>query len=49
MDQVDAVSQDQCRGGDGPALVNGRGDRTQQNSMQHGRDFIRVRRCNTDE
>ncbi len=49
VDQVDPVSQDQRRGGDGPALVASRGDRAHQDAVQHGGDLIRVRCGGTDE
>ena len=49
VDQVDPVSQDQRRRGDGPALVDGRGDGPEQDAVQHGGDFVRVRCGRADE
>ena len=49
VDQVDPMSQDQRRRGDGPALVDGRSDGPQQDAVQHGGGFVRVGRGGTDE
>ena len=49
VDQVDPVSQDQRRRGNGPALVDGRSDGPQQDAVQHGGGFVRVRCGGTDE
>jgi len=49
VDQVDPMPQHQRRRGNGPALVDGRSDGPQQNTVQHGGDFVRVRRGGTDE
>jgi WS/DGAT/MGAT family acyltransferase len=42
VDQVDPMPQHQRRRGNGPALVDGGSDGPQQNTVQHGGDFVRV-------
>jgi hypothetical protein len=43
VDEVDPVPEDKGRRGDGPALLDGRSDRSKQHAVQHGGDFSRVR------
>jgi hypothetical protein len=49
VDQVDAVPEDERRRGDGPALVDGRGDGPDQDAVQHGGDLVRIRGGGVDE
>ena len=43
------MPEDERRRGDGPALVDGRGDGPDQDAVQHGGDLVRIRGGGVDE
>jgi hypothetical protein len=49
VDEVDPVPEDKRRRGDGLALFDGRSDRSQQHTVQHGGDFGWVRSGGTEQ
>lgn len=43
------MPEDESRRGDGPALIDGRGDRPDQDAVQHGGDLVRIRGGGVEE